>query len=394
MRETAALDRLIAKVTIGANGEDERHSSFRAALEAVTELPCGGIVIGEPVSVIAWDFDGNERRGVTATCRKEDGSEHVVAAWEVALPETARGAEFLAAYRRWLGSEPNQGSARSSTTKKPRNEIESAKIDLGGPIDLVIDAVKERAAQCRVLGSERRIILRAGTIERIAPGEIARVDPEKLWTYARHEYLSGEIAETRIDAHALGLVPLKLKDEGLWDPEDTEEDSDDPPANASGRRPVFEMEQVLPGADPEADTDPIIESNELKATGDIAGARKILMDLCRADLRCLDAHAHLGILAFANWPEYAIRHYEVGVRIGELSFGEGFDGILPWYLIDNRPFLRCMHGYGLCLWRLKRFEEADLVFSRMLRLNPNDNQGVRFLVERVNAKQTWREDLY
>ena len=76
------------------------------------------------------------------------------------------------------------------------------------------------------------------------------------------------------------------------------------------------------------------------------------MDLCQADLRCLDAHAHLGNSVFDWRPEEAIRHYEAGVRIGELSLGEGFDGLLPWGWIDNRPFLRCMHGFGLCLWRL------------------------------------------
>ena len=89
-----------------------------------------------------------------------------------------------------------------------------------------------------------------------------------------------------------------------------------------------------------------------------------------------------------------IRHYEVGMRIGELSLGEGFDGVLPWSLIDNRPFMRCMDGYGICLWRLERFAEAEIVFSRMLRLNPNDNQGVGFLVEPVKERQPWREDLF
>ena len=325
--ETAALDRLIAKVTIGANGEDERYSSFRAALETATELPCGGIVIGEPVSVIAWDFDGNVRRGVTATCRKEDGAEHVVAAWEVTLPGAAEGAGFSAAYRQWLGLEPYERSEHASPAIKEASKGVSEEIDLAKPIDLAVDAVKERAIQCRVLGSERRVILRASSIEEIVPGEVITVNPKKMWTYARHEYLSGEIAETRLDVKALGLLPLKLKDEGLWDPEDIEEDSDHPPAKAGRRRPVFEMEQVLPGADPEADTDPIIESNELKATGDIAGARKILMELCRADLRCLEPTRTLGFSP-SRIGDHAIRHYEVGMRIGELSFGEGFDGVL------------------------------------------------------------------
>jgi hypothetical protein len=109
------------------------------------------------------------------------------------------------------------------------------------------------------------------------------------------------------------------------------------------------------------------------------------MELCDSDLRCLDAHAHLGTLVFDSGPEDALRHYEVGLRIGELSLGDGFDGVLPWGHVDNRPFLRCLHGYGLCLWRMERFDEARRVFDRMLWLNPWDNQGVRFLSEAVRA---------
>ncbi|MFV2081968.1 MAG: tetratricopeptide repeat protein, partial [bacterium] len=90
-------------------------------------------------------------------------------------------------------------------------------------------------------------------------------------------------------------------------------------------------------------------------------------------------------------PEFAIRHYEVGLRIGELSLGDGFEGVLLWGHIDNRPFLRCMHSYGLCLWQLGRFEEAARIFDRMLWLNPSDNQGVRFLIEEVRAGTGWEE---
>jgi hypothetical protein len=122
-----------------------------------------------------------------------------------------------------------------------------------------------------------------------------------------------------------------------------------------------------------------------------AGAYKVLMELCGADLRCLDAHAHLGNLAFDRIAGDAIRHYEVGFRIGELSLPEGFDGVLPWGHIDNRPFLRCMHGFGLCLWRLGRFEEAHRILNRMLWLNPSDNQGVRILIADVCAKGAWED---
>jgi hypothetical protein len=48
-----------------------------------------------------------------------------------------------------------------------------------------------------------------------------------------------------------------------------------------------------------------------------------------ADFRCLDVHAPLGNLGFDRRPEDAIRRYEVGFRIGELSLGKSFDGLLP-----------------------------------------------------------------
>jgi tetratricopeptide (TPR) repeat protein len=197
----------------------------------------------------------------------------------------------------------------------------------------------------------------------------------------------------------VGLVPLKLEGQGLWTPEEHYwGEANEPieewakPIIARGPRQSFEMEQVVPGRDPDDfDSDPICESNDLKEAGDPVAARQILMELCQADLRRLDAYAHLGNFVFDSGPKVAIRHYEVGVRIGELSLGPDFDGLLPWGHIDNRPFLRCMHGFGLCLWRLERFEEAERIFGRMLWLNPSDNQGVRFLIDDVRARTVWED---
>jgi hypothetical protein len=51
-----------------------------------------------------------------------------------------------------------------------------------------------------------------------------------------------------------------------------------------------------------------------------------------------------------------------------------------------------MQGFGLCLWRLGRFEEAQAVFDRMLWLNPSDNQGIRFLIGDVRSRQSWEAE--
>jgi tetratricopeptide (TPR) repeat protein len=243
------------------------------------------------------------------------------------------------------------------------------------------------------------ITLRAGQFWDLVPGEIVTVKPRKLWRYSGHPYLSGEIESKRLDVAALGLVPLRLEEKGLWDPEDADWCNKGDQIEdwekliiARGPRPEFEMEQVLPGEDPDDPfSDPITKANDLKEAGDHLAAEKILMALCESDLRCLDAHAHLGNLAFDRRPEDAIRHYEIGLGIGELALGNNFDGVLSWTYINNRLFLRCMHGYGLCLWRLEKFEDAARVFEHMLWLNPSDNQGVRFLIEDVRASKPWED---
>jgi len=267
-------------------------------------------------------------------------------------------------------------------------------------IELIVSSVKEKAARCRLLETEDIVTLRAPRFWKLVPGEIAKIVPHKKWSYAGHPYLSGEILSTRLDVAALGLVPLRLEQRGTWDPKEEywgeEGEALDDWAKAIiawGPRQSFEMEQLLPMDDPDdPDGDPIIRSNELQNAGDYKTARQILMELCDSDLRCLDAHAHLGNLIFDDIPADAMRHYEVGMRIGELSLGSLADGLLPWGWLDNRPFLRCMRGFGLCLWRLEQFEDAERVFDRLLWLNPADNQGVRFNIASVRGRRTWEEN--
>jgi hypothetical protein len=398
-KDFAELDELIKAITVDAYGNDEKLWTFRQAFEDNVTLPADGFVIGEPISVVEIDYDGNERRGLTATCRREDGSEHVVAASDVVFPERSSGARHVAAYRRWLGVEPYPVQVKAPSHRRRRHKATTDDLDLSAPVELVAFAVKERAARCRLLGSERVITLRASRLWDVVPGEIVTVKPRKQWRFAGHPYLSGEIESTRLDVAALGLVPLELEDMGMWDPKEHYWGEEDEPIEewakpiiARGPRSEFEMEQVLPGADPtDPFSDPITESNDLKDAGDSLQAIRILMELCQSDLRCLDAHAHLGNFVFDSTPQDAIRHFEVGLRIGELSLGDGFDGVLLWGHIDNRPFLRCMHGYGLCLWRLGHFDAAERVFDRMLWLNPSDNQGVRFLIDEVRAGAAWEE---
>jgi hypothetical protein len=273
-KEIDDLDVMIEQITIDAYDDDEALCAFRQAFEDNVKLPADGFVIGEPVSVIAVGYDGNERCGLTAKCRREDGSEHVVAVSEVVLPQGSAGARHIAAYRKWLNLNPFPAEEKVPSQRKRHHKATADDLDLSQPVDLVALAVKERAVRCRLLGSDRVITLRASRLWEVVPGAIVTVKPRNQWRYGGHPYLSGEIELTRIDMAALDLVPLGLADMGMWDPEEHYWGEPDEPIEAwakpiitHGPRPIFEMEQVLPGEDPDDPfDDPITRSNDLRDT--------------------------------------------------------------------------------------------------------------------------------
>jgi hypothetical protein len=255
-------------------------------------------------------------------------------------------------------------------------------------------------AGIRLLDTGEQLTLRARGIAAIAPGQIITAKIEKRWTHDGQPHASGRIESARIDIPALRLVPLPLTGGELEDLREGRAPYRDPDPYAplwreltAEPRASYEMDPiawgVFPGADP--DDNPTCDAVELQEQGDLAGARALLMDALATDLRCLDAHAHLGNFTFERSPERALVHYEIGFRIGELSLPKPFSGALEWGHLYNRPFLRCLHGYGLCLWRLGRNEEAQCVFERILALSPNDNLGVRFCWDDVRAGITWDE---
>ena len=61
--ERAALDAIIDELTAEAHSDDERIWNFHQAFRKHVSLPCDGFVIGEPVKLVSFNYDGNQRRG-------------------------------------------------------------------------------------------------------------------------------------------------------------------------------------------------------------------------------------------------------------------------------------------------------------------------------------------
>jgi len=267
-------------------------------------------------------------------------------------------------------------------------------------IEAVVLKVGAQSLRVRVPGEDGQITFRTKDAWRAVPGHLATLRIEKRWSWNGDAYASGRVEELRIDVARLGLVPLPLEGGEVGDLRDSYEPYQAPDPYAplweklTGRpRASYEMDPIAWGAFPDANPEdsPTHDASRLLDRGAVDEAQRVLMEVLLRDLRCLDAHALLGNSEFDRDPERALVHYEIGVRIGELSLPAGFDGVLPWGRLWNRPFLRCLHGYGLCLWRLGRSPEALAVFERILSLNPNDNQGVRSCRQDLLAGRSWGE---
>lgn len=73
--------------------------------------------------------------------------------------------------------------------------------------------------------------------------------------------------------------------------------------------------------------------------------------------------------------------YAQGVAAGERALGPRIFGEEAgnfWGLVTTRPYMRARFGLAQCLVALGRPDEAISHYRELLRLNPNDNQGVRY----------------
>jgi tetratricopeptide (TPR) repeat protein len=75
--------------------------------------------------------------------------------------------------------------------------------------------------------------------------------------------------------------------------------------------------------------------------------------------------------------------YEQGVHAGERALGpaafEENAGYF-WGIIETRPYMRAREGLARCLWQLGERRQAIEHYTEMLRLNPGDNQGIRYVL--------------
>ena len=110
-----------------------------------------------------------------------------------------------------------------------------------------------------------------------------------------------------------------------------------------------------------------------------AQARKLAKRALRLDPDCVDALLVM-IDLDARTPRETIEGLQKAVAAGERSLGAKFidenEGHF-WLLLDTRPTMRALASLADAFRSQGISQDAIKIYEKMLKLNPNDNQGVR-----------------
>ncbi|MHB8173512.1 MAG: hypothetical protein ACYDFU_03505 [Nitrospirota bacterium] len=94
---------------------------------------------------------------------------------------------------------------------------------------------------------------------------------------------------------------------------------------------------------------------------------------------CADAYVLLALDSAKSIDE-AMDLYKTGMKAGERVLGKKTfkeEAGFFWGILETRPYMRARLGFANCLRDLGNLEEAVKHYKGMIRLNPNDNQGIR-----------------
>ena len=123
-------------------------------------------------------------------------------------------------------------------------------------------------------------------------------------------------------------------------------------------------------------------------------AYDILTKLWEEDPQCIDALVHIGNLYIDNKYTFhrAYNCYKTAVYIAEQGLPQDFDGLFLWIQIENRPYLRALHGLCLILWKMEKYGESVKIAEKLLRICPTDNLGIRFIVDKIKNHEEWTDE--
>ncbi len=260
---------------------------------------------------------------------------------------------------------------------------------------LLVIKIGQSAFRAKDLASGNIVSVKSTKSYEIAECDTVTLEVTKEWQFKKTTYISGEVLSHHFDVQALDIPgheyhAVRLVSATEWyEPYELKGFIGE--CLRGGKRMSYAMEDYTGYGFYQPDYDPVIEANESETP--IMQYDK-LAKLWEDYPLCIDALAHMAYVYFRGhrFLRNAENCLKTAIHIAEKNFPPHLDGIFLWSELNNRPYLRSLHGLCLVEWRMGNFAEAEQIARKMLRLNPPDNQGARFLIEQIMKGEPWTED--
>ncbi|HEX8732737.1 MAG TPA: hypothetical protein VF725_11835 [Ktedonobacterales bacterium] len=129
---------------------------------------------------------------------------------------------------------------------------------------------------------------------------------------------------------------------------------------------------------------PLQEAQELVYQAlQAAGARRVALAKRALTVSPDCADAYVLLAESQSDVRKARDYYQQGVDAGARALGARYFEEAAgdfWGLVETRPYMRAKQGLAMTLWSLGEREAAISHASDLLRLNPGDNQGIRYVL--------------
>ncbi len=132
------------------------------------------------------------------------------------------------------------------------------------------------------------------------------------------------------------------------------------------------------------------EVMDMWESGDIDNTecKRLLTRLLRRVPQFVDIYNTLGTIAWHDEEMYtALALFQRAIMTTEEALPQPMDGALPWSYSGNRPYLRALHNFALCLLYFRQYERACDILDYELSINPDDTQGAQHLLERIQRNE-------
>ena len=129
-------------------------------------------------------------------------------------------------------------------------------------------------------------------------------------------------------------------------------------------------------------------------TDDLDVVLKLIRKAIKKSPLCADAYSFYCELS-QEPPESKIGKLETALYAASIALGEDFQEFAGrfWGFVETRPYMRAKAALAEALWESGNFYPAMAHSREMLKLNPNDNQGIRHLLANYYLELEMVDDL-